>query len=140
MRLRTRIASTALALSLIGGSAASAFAANPTQVSGNGAAGLVAAVVAALNNVNVSDNNIDVAVVELNNSLNNLTALNNVLNNSPILSNNDIIDDVTLTDVNVLSIDQSSVLNDFLNNNDIDVNAVVGVVVLGGQDILALTR
>ncbi len=140
MRLRTRIASTALALSLIGASAATAFAANPTQVNRNGAAGLVAAVVSALNNVNVSDNNIDVAVVELNNSLNNLTALNNVLNNSPILSNNDIIDDVTLTDVNVLSIDQSSVLNDFLNNNDIDVNAVVGVVVLGGLDILAYTR
>ena len=140
MRLRTRIVSTALALSLIGGSAATALAANPTQVSKNGAAGLVAAVVSALNNVNVTDNNIDVAVVELNNSLNDLTALNNVLNNSPILSNNDIIDDVTLTDVNVLSIDQSSVLNDFLNDNDIDVNAVVGVVVLGGQDILAFTR
>lgn len=140
MRLRTRIVSTALALSLVGGSAATAFAANPTQVNQNGAGGLVAAVVSALNNVNVTDNNIDVAVVELNNSLNNLTALNNVLNSSPILSNNDIIDDVTLTDVNVLSIDQSSVLNDFLNNNDIDVNAVVGVVVLGGQDILAFTR
>ena len=140
MRLRTRIASTALALSLVAGSAATAFAANPTQVNKNGAAGLVAAVVSALNNVNVTDNNIDVAVVELNNSLNNLTALNNVLNNSPILSNNDIIDDVTLTDVNVLSIDQSSVLNDFLNDNDVDVNAVVGVVVLGGQDILAFTR
>ena len=140
MRLRTRIVSTALALSLVGGSAATAFAANPTQVNKNGAAGLVAAVVSALNNVNVTDNTVDVAVVELNNSLNNLTALNNVLNNSPILSGNDIIDDVTLTDVNVLSIDQSSVLNDFLNNNDIDVTAVVGVVVLGGQDILAFTR
>jgi len=140
MRLRTRVVSTALALSLVGASAATAFAANPTQVNKNGAVGLVAAVVSALNNVNVTDNNIDVAVVELNNSLNNLTALNNVLNNSPILSNNDIIDDVTLTDVNVLSIDQSEVLNDFLNNNDIDVNAVVGVVVLGGQDILAFTR
>ena len=140
MRLRTRIVSATLALSLVGGSAASVFAANPTQVSKNGAVGLVAAVVSALNNVNVDDTNIDVAVVELNNSLNNLTALNNVLNNSPILSNNDIIDDVTLTDVNVLSIDQSSVLNNFLNDNDIDVNAVVGVVVLGGQDILAFTR
>ena len=140
MRLRTRIVSTALALSLVAGSAATAFAANPTQVNKNGAVGVVAAVVSALNNINVSDNNIDVAVVELNNSLNNLTALNNVLNHSPILSNNDIIDDVTLTDVNVLSIDQSSVLNDFLNNNDIDVNAIVGVVVLGTQDILAFTR
>jgi hypothetical protein len=135
MRLRTRIVSATLALSLIGGSAASVFAANPTQVSQNGAVGLVAAVVSALNNVNVDDTNIDVAVVELNDSLNNLTALNNVLNNSPILSNNDIIDDVTLTDVNVLSIDQSEVLNDFLNNNDIDITAVVGVVVLGGLAI-----
>lgn len=140
MRLRTRIVSTALALSLVGGTAATAFAANPTQVNKNGAVGLVAAVVSALNNINVDDTTIDVAVVELNNSLNDLTALNNVLNNSPILSNNDIIDDVTLTDVNVLSIDQSSVLNDFLNNNDIDINAVVGVVVLGGQDLLVFTR
>lgn len=130
------LAAGALAIALV----APVSAANPTQVSNNGAAGLVAAVVSALNNVNVTDNDIDVAVVELNNSLNNLTALNNVLNNSPILSNNDIIDDVTLTDVNVLSIDESEVLNDFLNNNDIDVTAVVGVVVLGGQDILAFTR
>lgn len=59
-----------------------------------GAAGLVAAVVQA----NVCDVHI------LNNSLNNLLrnadidVLNNILNNSPILSGNDVIDDITIED------------------------------------------
>ena len=139
MNVRRTFAGIGLAASMMAVTAGGV-AAQPTQVSNNGAVGLVAAVVSALNNVNIADNNVDVAVVELNNSLNNLTALNNVLNNSPILSNNDIIDDVTITDVNVLSIEDSTFLNNFLNDNDIDVNAVVGVAVLGANDFLVFTR
>ena len=60
----------------------------------NGASGLVAAVV---NVQDVVDNNgtIDVAVVVLNNSLNNLRALNNVLNNNDV--------DITLSTTSSIS-------------------------------------
>ena len=81
--------------------------------------------------INIEDNVAQVGLVNVNRSLNNLRALNNVLRNA------DIIDDVTVTDVNVLSIDESTVLNNFLNNNNIDLAAVVGVIVLG-DDIIAL--
>jgi len=56
-----------------------------------GAAGLVAAVVQVADVIDINDSNIEVVTIEVEDSLNNLTALNNVLNNSPILSNNNIV-------------------------------------------------
>jgi hypothetical protein len=139
MRLRTRVASATLALTMLAGTGASAFAAAPTQTAGAGAAGLVAAVVQALNNVSIAGG--QVGLVNVDDSLNNLTALNNILNNSPILNNWDIT--VTIGDINVIrdSLNNNTVLSDLLNNslNNVDVNALVGVVVLGGQDLVLLT-
>jgi hypothetical protein len=93
----------------------------------NGAAGLVAAVVALEGN--------QVGLVNVGNSLNNLTALNNVLNNSPILSNNN----VTVTDI-LSDITVSNVLNELtaLNNNDINVAAVVALVSLQDSPVTLL--
>ena len=139
MRLRTRVASATLALSMLFGSGAAVMAAPPQGVVG-GAAGLVAAVVQALNNVSITGS--QVGLVNVDDSLNNLTALNNILNNSPILNNWDI--DVTIGDINVIrdSLNDNTILTNLLNNslNNIDVNAIVGVVVLGGQDLIILTR
>ncbi len=103
-----------------------------------GAAGVVAAVVQAQDLVN--NNNIDITVVEVRNSLNNLRALNNVLNNSPILNNNEVLNNLTIQDVNVLSIDQSSVLNDFLNNSNLVITDVIGVALLSGGDFIVFTN
>ena len=130
--MKTKIAAFALALAMMGGFVGSTAAQTNQQ---GGAAGVVAAVA----NVNVENNVIDVAVVELNNSLNNLTALNNVLNNSPILSNNDI--DVTIGDITVLQDflnDNTVTLQDFLNENDIDVDVddVVAIGILNGTDVV----
>ena len=143
MRLRTRVASATLALSMLFGSGVAVMAA-PRQGVAGGAAGLVAAVVQALNNVNVDVSNVDVTVVQVDDSLNNLTALNNILNNSPFLNDvTVIIGDISVLS-NILNIDQLYVLNnspiDVLNNSPIDVNAIIGVVVLGGQDLILLTR
>ena len=143
MRLRTRVASATLALSMLFGSGVAVMAA-PTQGVVGGAAGLVAAVVQALNNVSVTGS--QVGLVNVDDSLNNLTALNNILNNSPILNNWDV--DVTIGDINVIrdvltfqdSLNGNTVLTDFLNNSVNDLTAVVGVVVLGGQDLIVLTR
>ncbi|MDP9470315.1 MAG: hypothetical protein M3Q71_06550 [Chloroflexota bacterium] len=96
------------------------------NVSQNGAQGLVAAVVQAQDLVDVEDSTIDAAVVELNDSLNNLQALNNVLNNNDI--------EVDIQDVEVLSNNQ-----DFLNileDADIFIGDVVGVEILDGGDFL----
>ncbi len=127
--MKKRLVSLALALSLMGVFTLGA-SAQPTQVSQNGAAGLVAAVVSALNNVNVEDNTIDVAVVELNNSLNNLRALNNVLNNSPILSNNN----VTIGDISILDQAQLNVLSGI----GVNVEDVVAVVELLSGDFVVI--
>ncbi len=128
--MKKRLVSLALALSLMGVFTLGA-SAQPQQTTRNGAAGLVAAVVAALNNVNVDVDNIDVAVVELNNSLNNLRALNNVLNNSPILSNNN----VTIGDINILNDAQLEVLSDIgINVEDV----LVIIEVLDGGDFVAI--
>ncbi|MDP9351097.1 MAG: hypothetical protein M3P51_06120 [Chloroflexota bacterium] len=129
--MRLRITSLALVLAL-----ALAVTAAPAYAAQNkgGAAGLVAAVVQI-----ASDGDIDVSVVELNNSLNNLRALNNVLNNSPILSNNDI--DVTVGDVSLLSDflnDNNITLEDFLNDLNIELDDVVGIVLLDTGDIIVL--
>jgi hypothetical protein len=93
-----------------------------TQVAG--AVGLVAAVVQAqdiLNDANVEILNID-------SSFNNLRALNNVLRNADIdinvLSLEDFLNNV---DVNV-----QDVLQNFLNENNILNNNVIGVAILSG--------
>ncbi len=130
--MKTKIAAFALALAMMGGYAGSTAAQTNQQ---GGAAGVVAAVA----NVNVEDNEIDVAVVELNNSLNNLTALNNVLNNSPILSNNDV--DVTVGDITVLQdfLNENEIditVENFLNNNDVDIDDVVAIGILNGTDVV----
>ena len=132
--IKKRFVSLALAGSLLGVSAVGAAAAPPTQQ--GGAAGLVAAVVQAIDTVDVNNNQIDVAVVELNNSLNNLTALNNVLNNSPILSNNDVIDNITIGDISVL--DQAQI--DVLSGINVNVEDIVAVVELLSGDFIVVTR
>lgn len=148
--MKKRLASVVLAGSLMGATAVGV-AAEPTQVTTNGAGGVVAAAAAALNNVNVTDTNVDVAVVELNDSLNNLTALNNVLNNSPILNDNEVLKDVTIGDVKVLndvvtvgditlSDIQVEALKDVLNDANIALDDVVGIAVLSGGDLLVFTR
>ena len=130
--IKKRFVSLALAGSLLGVSAVGAAAAPPTQQ--GGAAGLVAAVVQVANTLN--NNQVDVAVVELNNSLNNLTALNNVLNNSPILSNNDVIDNITIGDISVL--DQAQI--DVLSGINVNVEDIVAVVELLSGDFIVVTR
>lgn len=132
-KLSVGIAGSSLALMM---AVAPAAAQQDTNVTRGGAAGVVAAVVQVTDTIDVTDSNIDVAVVELNDSLNNLRALNNVLNNSPILSNNDIIDDVTVQNIDVLN----DVQIDILRNADINLDDVVGVAVLSGGDLLVFTN
>lgn len=134
-----------LSLGIAGSSLAALLAITPVaaqtnvetvNVSQNGARGLVAVAIQATDLVDVTDSNIDIAVVELNNSLNNLRALNNVLNNSPILSNNDIIGDVTVQDISVLNQNDIDVLTDA----NINLDDVVGVAVLSGGDFIVFTQ
>jgi len=87
-----------------------------------GAAGLVAAVVQAADTIDITDTNIEVVTIQLENSLNNLRALNNVLNNSPILSNNDI--DIVITDV----IEIGTIEN------------LIAIGILEGGDLILFTR
>jgi hypothetical protein len=75
-----------------------------------------------------------VVSVDINDSLNNLTALNNILNNSPILSNNDI-DVVDVVDVGDIDVD---VLNNALNQLDLVVTDVIAVAILSGGDLIFL--
>lgn len=82
-------------------------------------------------NVNAGDDIVDIEVVDLDNSLNNLRALNNVLNNSPILSGIDI----TVQDISVLD----GAVIEILNDNNIALDDVVGVAVLSGGDLIVFT-
>ncbi len=140
--IKKRIASLALAGSLFGISALGVGAAPPTQA--GGAAGVVAAVVQAIDTVDVNNGTINVAVVDINDSFNNLTALNNVLNNSPILSGNNV--DVTVIDgnvtiQNVLNNLQINALNvALLNGLVVNINDVVAVVELASGDFILITR
>jgi hypothetical protein len=133
MSIKRGIVSGALALSLLGGSAAGVVAQkNTNQGQQGGAAGLVAAVLQIQAD--------DVVNVEVVDSLNNLTALNNILNNSPILSGNDV--DVTVGDVSLLSnfLNANTItLTDFLNDLDLVIGDVVGIALLSGGDIIVLT-
>ncbi len=145
---------TGLALGLSGLLATSAFAgvdSQQQQRQRGGAAGIVAAVVnlAVDRTLNLTDTDIQVGLVNVSDSLNNLTALNNVLNNSPILSditvkNVSVLSDITIVDVvdinNVLNNLQITALNNFLNDslNSITINDVIGVAVLSGGDLIIL--
>jgi hypothetical protein len=102
-------------------------------------AGLVAAVVQVA--AQLDDTTVEVVSVDINDSLNNLTALNNILNNSPILSNNDIdvVDVIDIGEINVLSGDQQQILTNFLNDSNILVSDVIAVAVLSGGDLIVLT-
>ena len=63
-----------------------------------------------------------------------------MLNNSPILSRNDITVTrvVTIGDVAVLNLTdvQVTALTNFLNDNDVDVDSVIGVGVLSGGQLV----
>ena len=132
--IKRGIVSGALALSLLGGSAAGVVAQKTNQGQQGGAAGLVVAVVQAGDDF-ISVGDIEVVSVDIKDSLNNLTALNNILNNSPILSNNDI-DVVDVVDVGDINVD---VLNDSLDALDLVITDVIAVAVLSGGDLIFLT-
>ena len=131
--IKRGIVSGALALSLLGGSAAGVVAQNQgNQGQQGGAAGLIAAVVQVQ-----LDDTVNVEVVD---SFNDLRVLNNFLNNSPILSNNDV--DVTVGDVSILNDflnDNNITLENFLNDLDLVVGDVVGIALLSNGDIIVLT-
>ncbi len=132
MSIKQRIASGALALTLLGGTGVSVAA----QQGGGGvtqrggAAGLVAAVVQA-------NDTVDVVVTD---SFNNLRALNNILNNSPILSQNDVVIGDVLSGNEILTLTIGDVtIQNFLNNLSIDIDDVVAVVqVLGGGLVIVV--
>jgi hypothetical protein len=99
-----------------------------------GAAGVVAAVVQVndtLNDLTVLINIGSIEVVTVKDSL------NNVLNNSPILSNNVITLQNFLNNCTVLSCIE---ISNFLNNNDILITDVVAIEVLSGGDIVIFQR
>ncbi len=93
------------------------------EVEKNGAKALVNAVDDALDFL---DGDLDIAVVEVEDSFNNLQALNNVLNNNDI--------DVNIQDVEILSDNQVEILE----NADIDIDDVIGVDVLDDGDLLVI--
>ena len=107
MKTRLTVALTALAMMLTIASPAMAQVNNPVQVT-------TGTLISILNNPNVNIEDVDVRVVDVDDSLNNnnvnVRALNNFLNNS--LNNNNV-----------------EVLKDFLNNNQVDLTDVVDVFV-----------
>jgi hypothetical protein len=123
-RIKKSVASLAVAGALFGGTVVGVGAAKPAPapivVDFNSANGLIAAVVDALVVVNLK--NVDVAVIELNDSLNDLEVLNNSLNDL----------DIIVQDVNVLSKNDIKILE----RANIDIDDVVGVAILSGGDII----
>lgn len=97
---------------------------NPRQVSVGGVIDVLLQNTNVQIPVNVRENQI--GLVNLNDVLNNaqVTALNNILNGSNILSG------IRLDLQNVLN--NNTVLNDFLNNNNVAISDVVAVDVLSG--------
>ena len=87
-----------------------------------GAAGLVAAVVQAADTIDITNTNIEVVTIQVEDSLNNLRALNNALNNSPILSNNDV--DIVITDVIEIG----------------TIDNLIAIGILKGGDLILFTR
>ena len=92
--------------------------------------------------IDIEDTDVQVGLVDVNRSLNNLRARNNVLNNCPILSNNDIdvVDVIDIGDVNVLNDSQIEVLTDFPNDNTDLLDAIVGVAVLSTGYLVLIAR
>ncbi len=152
--MKVRLTALATALALFSLLLVAPVAAQRPATNTQGAAGLVNALVG-LNNP-LSPTFVgpgQVGLVNVGNSLNNLTALNNVLNNSPILSrnnvlngspilnNNNVLQDIlngSLNNNNVLNNVQVTALNNFLNNNNIAVGQVLGVAVLSGGGIAVI--
>ncbi len=60
-----------------------------------GAEGLIAAVVQVADVIDITDSNIEIVTIQVEDSLNDVTILNDILNDSPILNDNTII----ITDV-----------------------------------------
>ncbi len=137
--MKLRITSFALAVALLGSFAfAARTSATPVEQNRGGAVGLVAAVVQlfVVDAIDVNDNVVQVALVNVNNSLNNLRALNNVLNNNNILNNVEILKNINVENVSVLSDNQI----DLLRDANIVIGDVIGVDVLSGGDIIVFTR
>lgn len=122
----------------------SAAAARPTTQT-QGAAGLVNALVGL--NGQLGPN--QVGILNIGNSLNNLTALNNVLNNSPILSGNNVLNGSPILNNslnNLQAIKNILILNGALNGNTItaangntvNIGQVLGVAVLSGGGIVVI--
>ncbi|MEJ7849618.1 MAG: hypothetical protein WKF92_16160 [Pyrinomonadaceae bacterium] len=131
---KTSFTSLALSVAFLALFTMSASAQNDQK---GGAAGLVAAVVQIATDDTLQNNGtVDLRVIQLDRSLNNLKALNNVLNNSPILSKNNV--DITVQDIQALN--DNTVLTDFLKNNNIAIGEVVGVSVLSGGDIIVFRQ
>ena len=137
--IRKPLASLVLAGGLTAASVMGAAAA-PANAQQGGAAGLVAAVVQVADTLNQNQ----VGLVNVGNSLNNLTALNNVLDNSPILNQNNVTVSrvVTIGNISALNLTdvQVTALNDVLNNNHIPIDSVVGVGVLSGGQLVVFQR
>ena len=136
--MKVRIAAIALLVTLVGMVFVTPIgAAPPTPVQGtvqhNGAGGLVAATVGVV--AQLQSTGSQVGLVNLSNSLNNLTALNNVLNHNNVLDGNNV--PITVQDINVLNGVQVTALNDALNALNVQIGQVVGVAVLSGGQILA---
>jgi hypothetical protein len=139
--MKARLATLAVVVALLGTFAVSATRteAQPNQQgSRNVVAGLLNLFV--LDQVNVTDNVVQVGLVNVNRSLNNLRALNNVLNNNNILRDISVLRNIRVGDINVvrnsLNNNQITALNNFLNNNNIQIGQVVGISVLSGGDII----
>ncbi len=136
--MKLRIAAVALLVTLVGMIFVTPIsAAPPAPVQGtvqhNGAKGLVAATVGVV--AQLQSTGSQVGLVNLSNSLNNLTALNNVLNHNNVLDNNNV--PITVQNINVLNGVQVIALNDALNALNVQIGQVVGVAVLSGGQILA---
>ncbi len=121
----------AAAMTFSGASAGTAdldFDLHEVEVDGNGSKAVVATVGDVLHDLELEliDGDLDLIVVELEDSLNNLQALNNVLNNNDI--------EIDIQDVEVLS-DNQRFLN-ILEEADIDIEDVIGVAILDGGDFL----
>lgn len=139
-RLTSAAIGSALAAALTFGATADAFAAQALDVDNvfeievekNGKKAVVNAVDDALNDLDLEllDGDLDVAVVEIEDSLNNLQALNNVLNNNDI--------DVDIQDIDVLNDFEVEILEDILNDLELELDDVIGVDILDGGDFLVI--
>lgn len=128
-RTSTFVAAACAALAL----SVPAAMAGPNNQSG-GAAGVVAAVVQVqdtLNNLQVLSGNGNVEIITVKDSLNNVLQNARFLNNITILQN-------FLNNNTCLAVCQS--LNNVLNNNNVQIANLVAIDVLSGGDLIVFTR